>query len=157
MSTPFHPAAYALQGIINLSNEVERELARLLGINLTDYRALSTLSSMSAFGLVTIGGLAEKLGSLPATTTAIVKRLEAQGYVQRRPCVDGDRRQVEIRPTDLALRRITHLMEPLTAATSEHICLLTDKQQQDVIEFFAIAENQMRDHLSALASMNEAL
>lgn len=157
MTTPFHSTAHALQGLINLSNEVEREFARLLRVNRTDYRALSTLSSLTASGPVTVGGLAAHLGSSPATTTAIINRLETQGYAERSPRAEGDRRQVEVNPTDLAFRRIKHLMEPLTAATNEQLCFLTDEQQQVVVQFIAIAEKQMRDHVNALGSMKEVV
>ena len=66
-----HPAALALQGLFTLANETEREVARRLGLNLTDYRALSALAQS---GPVTVGRLAEDLGATPATTTAIVSR-----------------------------------------------------------------------------------
>ena len=64
----------ALQGLFSLANETEREVARKLGLNLTDYRALSTLAQS---GPVTVGKLAEDLGATPATATAIVSRMEA--------------------------------------------------------------------------------
>ena len=38
-----HPAAAALQNLFNLAHETEREVARHLELNLTDYRALSAL------------------------------------------------------------------------------------------------------------------
>ena len=40
MSHAYHPATFALQAVIAQSNVLERELARLLGLNATDYRAL---------------------------------------------------------------------------------------------------------------------
>ena len=41
--------------MITLSNEIERELVRLLGLNLTDYRALTMLASA---GPTTVSALA---------------------------------------------------------------------------------------------------
>ena len=40
MSHAYHPATFAFQAVIAQSNVLERELARLLGLNATDYRAL---------------------------------------------------------------------------------------------------------------------
>ena len=44
----YHPAAHALQALISLSNEIERELAAALGLNLTDYRALAIVAMAEA-------------------------------------------------------------------------------------------------------------
>ena len=85
-----HPATLALQSLFTLANETEREIARVMGLNLTDYRALSALAQS---GSVTVGKLAEDLGATPATTTAIVSRMEARGYVERHRNTE-DRRQV---------------------------------------------------------------
>ncbi|XTR51659.1 hypothetical protein ACOM2C_16595 [Pseudarthrobacter sp. So.54] len=64
-----HPATLALQSLFTLANETEWEIARGMGLNLTDFRALSVLGLS---GPVTVGKLAEELGATPATTTAIV-------------------------------------------------------------------------------------
>lgn len=149
--TPYHPAAHALQGLITLSHEIERELARRLSLNLTDYRALSTLSQS---GAVPVGRLAEQLGATPATTTAIVNRLESRGYVERQR-VDGDRRQVQVSVTPRAYQRIMELMRPLMAATNESIWALPP-QHQDVVEsFFLLALQQLSEHLRSLMATRE--
>ena len=43
-ASQYHPATLALQGLFALANETEREIARVMGLNLTDYRALSALA-----------------------------------------------------------------------------------------------------------------
>ena len=146
--TPYHPAAFALQGLITLSNEIERELTRRLELNLTDYRALSALA---ASGPVTVGTLGEHLGATPATTTAIVNRLESAGHV-RRQRVDDDRRQVRVSVTRDAYRRIIELMSPLMDATNAHIRALPSAHQRVIEDFLNTAQAQMLEHLRALSA-----
>ncbi|HEX9089397.1 MAG TPA: MarR family transcriptional regulator [Arthrobacter sp.] len=142
-----HPAALALQGLFNLANETEREVARRLGLNLTDYRALSALAQS---GPVTVGRLAGDLGATAATATAIVSRLESRGYVARHRNTD-DRRQVQVSVTPAASRGIMNLMRPLMAATNEHIKALPAADQAVVADFLDVAQRLMRDHLHTLS------
>lgn len=149
MSTAsFHPAAFTLQGMFTLANETERELARNLELNLTDFRALSVLAQL---GPVTVGKLAAELGATPATTTAIVSRLVSRGYVARHRGT-GDRRQVHVSATPAAARKITTLMQPLVNATNEHIQALPASQQSVVADFLDVAQHLMRDHLHTLST-----
>ena len=150
MSTPspFHPVALAMQGVINLSNELEREVARLLGVNLTDYRALSTLAST---GEVAVGHLATTLGATPATTTAIVDRLESRGLVTRQRSED-DRRQVRVSVTPDAIQRIIGLLVSLMRGVNEYVVGLSEHDQGVVQAFLVAADEHMRDHLAALAA-----
>jgi DNA-binding MarR family transcriptional regulator len=142
-----HPAALALQGLFNLANETEREVARRLGLNLTDYRALSALAQS---GPVTVGRLAGDLGATAATATAIVSRLESRGYVARHRNTD-DRRQVQVSVTPAASQGIMNLMRPLMAATNEHIKALPAADQAVVADFLDVAQRLMRDHLHTLS------
>jgi DNA-binding MarR family transcriptional regulator len=142
-----HPAALALQGLFNLANETEREVARRLGLNLTDYRALSALAQS---GPVTVGRLAGDLGATAATATAIVSRLESRGYVARHRNTD-DRRQVQVSVTPAASKGIMNLMRPLMAATNEHIKALPAADQAAVADFLDVAQRLMRDHLHTLS------
>ncbi|MBP1137373.1 DNA-binding MarR family transcriptional regulator [Arthrobacter sp. PvP023] len=146
-ATPYHPAAVALQGLFTLANETERELARGMGINLTDFRALSALERS---GPVTVGKLAEDLGATPATTTAIVNRLESRGYVARHRGAD-DRRQVQVSTTPESSKGIMALMRPLMTATDQHLKALPAAQQSAVADFLDVARHLMRDHLRTLS------
>lgn len=147
----FHPAAFTLQGMFTLANETERELARNLELNLTDFRALSVLAQFGQLGAVTVGKLAAELGATPATTTAIVSRLVSRGYVARHRGT-GDRRQVHVSATPAAARKITTLMQPLVNATNEHIQALPASQQSVVADFLDVAQHLMRDHLHTLST-----
>ncbi|KIS28637.1 MarR family transcriptional regulator [Arthrobacter sp. SPG23] len=143
----YHPAAVALQTLFALANETEREIARGMRINLTDFRALSALERS---GPVTVGRLAEDLGTTPATTTAIVNRLESRGYVARHRGAD-DRRQVRVSTTREYSTGIMDLMRPLMTATDRHLQALPAAQQSAVADFLDVARHLMRDHLHALS------
>lgn len=151
MSAPsFHPAALGFQGVISLSNEIERELARALGVNLTDYRALAALSET---GAIPVGRLAARLGATPATTSAALDRLEARGYV-RRERVDDDRRQVSVSVTTAAYQRIMGLMGPLMRTLDSHAWSLPPEDQRAVSEFVAVAQGELRRHLESLSQQD---
>lgn len=142
-----HPATLALQSLFTLANETEREIARVMGLNLTDYRALSALAQS---GPVTVGKLAGDLGATPATATAIVSRMEARGYMARHRNTE-DRRQVQVSVTPAANRGILNLMRPLMTATNEHIKALPADHQAVVADFLDVAQHLMQDHLHALS------
>lgn len=143
----FHPSAHLLQEVIHLSNEVERELVRLLGINLTDYRALVALG---ASGPVTAGVLAGRIGASAATTTAVLNRLERRGYVQR-DRTHPDRRRVLVRVTPQVAARIQEHMGPLMDLTNQHILTLPGATQDEVAEFLRVVADLLRDHAGRLA------
>lgn len=142
-----HPAASTLQAMYTLANETEREVARRLGLNLTDYRALSALALSAP---VTVGTLATELGATAATTTAIISRLEAHGYAARNRG-DGDRRQVHVSITPAATARITDLNRPLMTATNSYLTALPPAQQAVVGDFLEAMLLQMQDHLHTLS------
>ena len=148
----YHPAAIALQAVLALANETEREVAGRLGLNLTDYRALSALSQS---GPMTVGNLAVKLGATAATTTAIVNRLQTRGYAERLRG-GGDRRHVHVSATAAASRDIMHLMRPLMDATNRHIESLPAAQQDAVAGFLHTAQRLMQDHLHTLTPQDTA-
>ena len=146
-ASSYHPAALALQGLFTLANETEREIARILGLNLTDFRALSALAQS---GPVTVGRLAEDLGSTPATTTAIVSRMESRGYMERHRSTE-DRRHVQVSLTPAASRGIMNLMRPLMTATNDHITALPADHRAVVADFLDVAQHLMQDHLHTLS------
>ncbi|MDN4644262.1 MarR family winged helix-turn-helix transcriptional regulator [Arthrobacter sp. PsM3] len=148
MSAPqHHPATLALQSLFTLANETEWEIARGMGLTLTDFRALSALGRS---GPVTAGKLAEELGATPATTTATISRLESRGFVARHRSTD-DRRQVQVSATPAASRGIMTLMRPLLDAANEHIKGLPAADQAAVADFLGVAQHLMRDHLHTLS------
>ena len=89
--------ARALRLVQQASVEANQELARRLGIGITDVSALEHLSSASEpLGPVELG---HRLGIRSASATALVDRLEQSGHVHREPRPD-DRRRVALVPSD---------------------------------------------------------
>jgi len=143
-----YPASRTLQGLFGLANETERKVARALGLNLTDYRALTVLADS---GPVTVGALAAELGATAATTTALVSRLESHGYVERLRSSE-DRRQVHVNVTETASRRIKDLMQPLLSAANAQLDALPADQQAVVGNFLDAVLNLMQDHVQSLST-----
>ncbi|NHW47483.1 MarR family transcriptional regulator [Paenarthrobacter sp. MSM-2-10-13] len=143
-----HPVSLTLQGLFGLANETEREVARTLGLNLTDYRALTVLADS---GPVTVGALAAELGATAATTTALVSRLESHGYVERMRSTE-DRRQVHVNVTEAASSKVKDLMLPLLSAASRQLDALPQDRQEVVTEFLDAVLNLMQDHLQAIST-----
>jgi DNA-binding MarR family transcriptional regulator len=151
MSHAYHPATFALQAVIAQSNVVERELGRLLGLNATDYRALSALQQWSRQQSVTMSGLGAALGTTAATTSAIVDRLERAGYAQRNRA-ETDRRLVTIEPTPLAWQKIVEIMRPLMGATDAWVKALRPEDARLVTEFLRVTATHLTDHAATLAA-----
>lgn len=149
----YHPAAFALQALINQSNAVERELARLLGLSTTDFRALTTLSTLGPSGSVTMGQLASTLNNTPATTSALVDRLELAGYVARHRS-ETDRRQVTLSATPLSWHRIMVAMQPLMADADASVRALPEEHQRVVTQFLQATVAQLSRHLETLAAQS---
>ncbi|WP_285241373.1 MarR family transcriptional regulator [Pseudarthrobacter sp. MEB009] len=144
---PLHPSAFMLQALLTMANETEREVARHLGLNLTDYRALGAVSQA---GPMTVGALAAQLGATAATTTAIVSRLELHGFVERLRSSE-DRRQVHVTCTPAAAAAISALMRPLVTATSNHLASLPQDQQAEIGTFLNTVLHLMQHHLLTLS------
>lgn len=136
-----------LQALLTMANETEREVARHLGLNLTDYRALGAVSQA---GPATVGALADQLGTTAATTSAIISRLEQHGFAERFRSSD-DRRQVHVTCTPAAATSITGLMRPLVTTISDHLASLPQDQQAAIGTFLDTALHMMQHHLHTLS------
>lgn len=147
----YHPVTFALQGVIAQSNAIERELARLLGLNATDYRALSTLQQLGRGGTVTIGRLGAALGTTAATTSAIADRLERAGYAVRSR-TGSDRRQVVLETTALAWTRIIEIMRPLMDASDAYIRALGPDEAAVVGDFLRATLANLTEQLDVLTA-----
>ena len=134
--------------MIWLSNEAERELARILGINLTDYRALMALT---ATRLDTVGALAAHLGMSAATTTAIVTRLENRGYLERQRSTD-DRRVVNLHLSPAVQQHLRTLMQPLEEQAQAQLDALPQPEQAAISSFLSCTVDALRRHIEYLAA-----
>lgn len=152
MSGPsFHPVAFSLQRLTVLANEIEHELARLLGLNLTDYRALSSLAGS---GEVTVGELARSLGTSAATMTAIVDRLESRGFADRHRSTE-DRRRVVVGANPEGLQRVVGLMTPLMRGVDDHVRSLPAGDQRVVQAFLEVTLRHLAGQLATLSTAEQ--
>src|SRR5438876_11951776 len=75
-----------------LTDLMDEEIARLMGINRTDFRALDVIDQRGQIGA---GDLARELRMSTGAVTTVVDRLERAGYARRIPD-PSDRRRVLI-------------------------------------------------------------
>ncbi|WP_314324518.1 MarR family transcriptional regulator [Paenarthrobacter ilicis] len=144
---PVHPVAATLHALLALANQTEREASRSLGLNLTDYRALTVLAES---GPITVGALAAEMGATAATTTAVVSRLEAHALVERLRGTE-DRRHVHVAVTEDASGRLAALAGPVLPAASAHLEGLAPEHQRVMGDFLNDMKQLMEQHLQTLA------
>ena len=72
-----YPASRLLRQILTLNHEVEKELGRRLGVNLTDLTAMEHLISS---GPLSPTDIADRLGVSTAATTGAIDRLVKAGH-----------------------------------------------------------------------------
>ena len=89
----------------------DETVARYLGVNRTDLRALDVLLEQ---GQTTPGFLADALGLTTGSVTAMLDRLEKLEYIERRPD-PGDRRRIAILPSPRILALAGKIYGPLVA------------------------------------------
>jgi DNA-binding MarR family transcriptional regulator len=121
--------------------EANVEVARRLGIGLTDLHAMNHIFS----GAVPIGPveLGQRLGIRSASATALVDRLERSGHVRRQADQD-DRRRVALVPSEQSAARTMAAMAPMLAGIEAAAARLTDAERSAVTRFLTEAAEAMR-------------
>ncbi len=100
-----------------------------------------------------MGQLASTLNNTPATTSALVDRLELAGYVARHRS-ETDRRQVTLSATPLSWHRIMVAMQPLMADADASVRALPEEHQRVVTQFLQATVAQLSRHLETLAAQS---
>jgi DNA-binding MarR family transcriptional regulator len=133
----------ALRAVQQAGAEANLELARRLGIGLTDLHAMNHIFS----GAVPIGPveLGQRLGIRSASATALVDRLEHSGHVRRQPHPD-DRRRVALVPSEQAAVRTMAAMAPMLAGIEAAAARLSDTERDAVTRFLTAAAEALRDY-----------
>lgn len=135
--------ARALRLVQQASVEANQELARRLGIGITDVSALEHLSSASEpLGPVELG---HRLGIRSASATALVDRLEQSGHVRREPRPD-DRRRVALVPSENSATQVLGALAPLLADIDAAAARLTEAEAAAVTRFLSEAAAAMRNY-----------
>lgn len=131
----------ALRAVQQAGAEANVEVARRLGIGLTDLHAMNHIFS----GAVPIGPveLGQRLGIRSASATALVDRLERSGHVRRQADQD-DRRRVALVPSEQSAARTMAAMAPMLAGIEAAAARLTDAERSAVTGFLTEAAEAMR-------------
>jgi DNA-binding MarR family transcriptional regulator len=119
-------------------DQLDGAAAERYGLNRTDMRALDLVGQARSLAPTE---LARRLGVTTAGTTTVIDRLEAAGYVRRRPD-PVDRRRLAIEPTEYTDRQDADTFGGLMRATLD---LLGGCGDEDVIA--------IRDFLDAMAAL----
>ena len=133
--------ARALRMVQQATVEANQELARRLGIGITDIAALEHLSSAEQpLGPVELG---HRLGIRSASATALVDRLEQSGHVRREPRPD-DRRRVALVPSEHSHTQVLSALAPLLVDIDAAAARLTEQEAAAVTRFLTEAAAAMR-------------
>lgn len=105
------PLSRRLYAVLLAADEAGRVMAGGLGLGVSDTSALQRLLTHGPEGPVDLG---RALGIGSAAATTLADRLERAGHVERRPQA-GDRRRLQLVPTEHAAREAGRALAPLVA------------------------------------------
>lgn len=139
----YSEASMALRWFGRANLEAQQELARRLGVGITDVAALDHLSTSD--GPMGPAELAKRLGIRTASATALVDRLEASGHLSRK-AHPADRRRIALTQTELSGAKIMAAMAPMLAEIESAAQRLTESEAAAVTRFLAEAAQAMRNY-----------
>ena len=122
----------SMRSFLEAHDELQRRLARRMGLNATDMQALRLLDVVGPLGPT---DLARRLNLRSASVTVLVDRLEASGHVERVRDVD-DRRRVTVRALPHAVDMLFDTWAPIVRAMDAVGHGLKPAQQKAVCVFF---------------------
>jgi DNA-binding MarR family transcriptional regulator len=128
---------------------VDEAAAEALGVNRTDLRCLDLLM---AAGELSPGALSTGLGLTTGSVTAVVDRLERQGYVTRSPS-PADRRKVVIVPTDLVREKAMALYSPLAVEGDAIVARYTAAELAAITDFLDRGRELQQAHAARIRAM----
>lgn len=106
-------ALYAMDRMIATAQFGQQDIARRLGLNVTDVTCLGFLIEASTAGESLVAGdLAERARLTTGAVTGVLNRLEKAGYIRRTADPD-DRRRVYVVMEETAQERILEVYGPL--------------------------------------------
>ncbi|MCI7551411.1 MAG: MarR family transcriptional regulator [Actinomycetaceae bacterium] len=140
-----HPASLQLSKIFSNINRLEQEIAQDLGINFTDFRALSVLTRS---GSIPVGHLAKAIGATAATTTAVLNRMEARGYIKREHS-NHDRREVYVEISSEATNRLNSILTTPIAEIDGYVSSIDPNEQTAVTVYLEKVNRALEDYLAS--------
>lgn len=106
-------ALYAMDRMMATAQFGQQDIARRLGLNVTDLTCLGFLIEAATAGESLVAGdLAERARLTTGAVTGVLNRLEKAGYVRRRPDPQ-DRRRVHVAMEESAQSRILEVYGPV--------------------------------------------
>jgi DNA-binding MarR family transcriptional regulator len=130
---PMYPASRLLRQILTLNHELEKQLGRRLGVNLTDLTAMEHLISS---GPLSPTEIADRLGVSTAATTGAIDRLVKAGHVSRQPH-SSDRRRLLIVPRPESVRRAMASLMPMILETNALLDDYTDEERATITGYLS--------------------
>jgi DNA-binding MarR family transcriptional regulator len=124
------------------TDKMDEAGSEALGVNRTDGRCLDVIQQT---GRISAGELAERAGLTSGSTTAVIDRLEAKGYV-RRVADPEDRRRVLLELTEEMEKRAAEIWGPLGERGVPHLERLSTSEIELLIRYmrFATELNETR-------------
>jgi|SRR5436305_538962 len=138
-----------LQGLIDeirggqrATELVDDALSKLLGVNRTDGRCLDILEQR---GRISAGQLAAEARLTSGAVTAVIDRLERDGYA-RRVADPDDRRRVLVEPTDKAYAITAELMGRMGEVGRPKVSEYSDEQLELLVDFQRFSRELQEEH-----------
>ena len=137
------------QGAADLLDQVACDR---MGINRTDARCVDIIDRA---GRITAGHLAEESGLTTGSVTAMLDRMERDGYVRRTPD-DQDRRRVFVELTERVHELTAEVYDPVTQASQAQLEGCTAQELALIRDFLAARTSSLTDHITRLQAMGPA-
>jgi DNA-binding MarR family transcriptional regulator len=143
----YSEASMALRWLGRANVEAQQELARRLGVGITDVAALDLLSASG--GPMGPAELAKLLGIRSASATALVDRLEASGHLSR-TAHPADRRRIALTQTPFSGATVMAAMGPMLAEIEAAAQRLTPTEAAVVTSFLGEAAQAMHNYAQGI-------
>jgi DNA-binding MarR family transcriptional regulator len=127
----------------NRSDVFDEIAGEILGLNKTDQRCLDIISRL---GQTTAGELARESGLTTGGVTAVVDRLERDGYV-RRVRDSSDRRKVLLEATPESFEKVWAIWGPLKDAWDAQARRFTREQLEFLLRFMREGNEIAAEHI----------
>jgi DNA-binding MarR family transcriptional regulator len=130
----------------NRSDVFDEIAGEILGLNKTDQRCLDIISRL---GQATAGELARESGLTTGGVTAVVDRLERDGYV-RRVRDSSDRRKVLLEATPESFEKVWAIWGPLKDAWDAQARRFTREQLEFLLRFMREGNEIAAEHIERI-------
>jgi DNA-binding MarR family transcriptional regulator len=149
-SAPGFELLFLLQKFTNEADRYAETVRRKHGLARNDVHALNAVMEAERLGeKTTPGALRERLVLSSAAMTSVIDRLEASGHLERRHS-QGDRRQIEVTPTQSARETGREMFDPMV----QHMLPILSDYTAKQLELLAGMVNRLTQ---AIAEAREEL